>query len=692
MKPFAQEHLDKVLARWSTRDPELAQELRSRTAGLLADQDRVVALHAQWLRMSEATELVDQNGSATADGQRLLETVVNPTARPVAVIRNNRVTDTFVGPQSDVWRARIASAGSVLNGAIPSIGRIEVDNNPSFSWLGTGWVVDTDLIVTNRHIAREFARRGDTGFVFRTGLRGVSMGSSIDFLEEYDVASTQTVLVDAVVWIAGADEPDVAFLRLKRDSRTPSPPPLALSDEAKPDMFVATIGYPARDSRIPDQALVTRIFGDVYEKKRLAPGQLTAVNADEVEHDCSTLGGNSGSPVIDLSSGAVVGLHYSGIYGRTNFAVSSSRVRQLLQASQSTKSSAEAGLSKVPPAAMPTGSSVPAAAVSSMSVNNEYTSRFLIPLEVSVRVGGAPIATVSPSRSASEPLESSDALELAKRELQNHPDVLSIRYGYRFKNGWITNERVIVVEVRRKLTIPELRDAGKNIIRNQFLGLGVDVRTPDIGTQLERLGIGGEDLEGRFGPGAYVDPPDLSLERVNEKMSALFHVSPDQGFPNLEKFIGRVKRSMTATMYEWNADYITNAIVAAIRPGARTLMMVTQKKTAAGGTEAAIEDVAAQLKNKFSHEWASVGSGGLIAQAYHIKVASRDGEEFWLSSGNWKSSGQPDIDPVGDHTKSITPLRKNDRDWHVIIENKKLATLFQKNASNTTSERRNGFR
>ena len=37
-------------------------------------------------------------------------------------------------------------------------------------------------------------------------------------------------------------------------------------------------------------------------------------------------------------------------------------------------------------------------------------------------------------------------------------------------------------------------------------------------------------------------------------------------------------------------------------------------------------------------------AGKTFASAYHIKVAVRDRKSFWLSSGNWQSSNQPDID------------------------------------------------
>ena len=92
------------------------------------------------------------------------------------------------------------------------------------------------------------------------------------------------------------------------------------------------IGYPARDSRIPDQQLVENIFGDVYDKKRLAPGQIILSAAGDLEHDCSTLGGNSGSVVLDLASGQALGIHFAGRFLEANFAVPASVVAERLNA------------------------------------------------------------------------------------------------------------------------------------------------------------------------------------------------------------------------------------------------------------------------------------------------------------------------------------------------------------------------
>ena len=41
-------------------------------------------------------------------------------------------------------------------------------------------------MVTNRHVAEEFATRRGEGFTFKTGPTGAPMSSSVDFLEEID--------------------------------------------------------------------------------------------------------------------------------------------------------------------------------------------------------------------------------------------------------------------------------------------------------------------------------------------------------------------------------------------------------------------------------------------------------------------------------------------------------------------------
>src|ERR1044071_7321377 len=115
------------------------------------------------------------------------------------------------------------------------------------------------------------------------------------------------------------------------------------------------------------------------------------------------------------------------------------------------------------------------------------------------------------------------------------------------------------------------------MIPAQFAGVGVDVRTAALPEQLEHMGVNLAVLEAGPQPGRYREPPNLSLDPVKERMKAVFYVSPDSGLPHLRAFLGRVRRRLTATMYEWDPNHISDAIEEAMTPDGRTLKMVTQK-------------------------------------------------------------------------------------------------------------------
>ena len=667
----AHHYLEDRIAQYAARDPELHRELREK---VLAPPTPGAAASAAALEL----ELPAAVGESPIDrARRVAETIVRPTARPVMVIRDNRATIEFLGPDSQVWASRITEAQSILDAVIPAVGRVEVNNHPVFTWVGTGWLVAEDLIVTNRHVAREFGRRGTAGFTFRVGVNGGPMTARLDFLEEDQRASSLEYGVSDIVWIAPPSEADVAFMRLTRTVRDrPLPAVVPLAESIDRDDFIAAIGYPARDPRVPDQDLVRQIFGDVYEKKRLAPGQIIEVSDDELEHDCSTLGGNSGSVLVNLRTGRAVGLHFSGVFLEANFAVPASRIADLLQ--QVRRGEAPGRVPAVVTTS-PAGAA-PVTPVTTSAAANSLTLRWQIPVEISVRIGApdgsGTQSVVAPAGVATIPSGAPGDYDAALRSVEelarSVPGVISVRPGYRFKRGWITNERVIVVEVKEKLSLPELRASGVPALPPHVAGVGVDVRTAALPDQLEALGIDLETLEAPPHPGSYREPSHLRLTRVRERMKAVFHASPDSGFPNLRAFLGRVQHSLTATMFEWEPNHISDAIADVISGGGGSLKMVTQR----AGTAAAVEDMKARLGGRFDHVFASVGAGRLFPHAYHIKVASRDGKEFWLSSGNWKDSNQADIDPAGENSTSIQPLRQHNREWHVIIENATLAKLF----------------
>jgi len=114
---------------------------------------------------------------------------------------------------------------------------------------------------------------------------------------------------------------DLALLRIEPVDPAPSPfvPRATAADAGTP---VATIGYPAEDPRNP--YFVGLLFGASLGVKRVAPGEVTEARGSKLFHDCTTLGGNSGSPVLALDDGGLVGVHTDGFFLARNQAVTSS--------------------------------------------------------------------------------------------------------------------------------------------------------------------------------------------------------------------------------------------------------------------------------------------------------------------------------------------------------------------------------
>jgi len=259
-----------------------------------------------------------------------LESIVMRQQRPVLAIKENETQLKFVDQaDSAIWKQRLVAAKPFLDDAIRAVGRIDLQGS-RLDWVGTGWLVHDSILVTNRHVANEFAMRKGQGFSFRMGNDG-PVGASVDFLQE--IANPQSLVFKLIrpLHIEEEPGPDVSFFEVEvsaGDARLAKP--IALAGQAVTTENVATIGYPAYDSRIPEPDLMEHIFGNTYNKKRLAPGGVTRVEQTRVLHDCTTLGGNSGSVVVDLDSGNALGLHFSGSFLATNYAVRADVVRKLL--------------------------------------------------------------------------------------------------------------------------------------------------------------------------------------------------------------------------------------------------------------------------------------------------------------------------------------------------------------------------
>src|SRR6266851_1376749 len=277
-------------------DPELARELseiiKKRRPGWLRGSASAMNRLAGGYEGPRAAALEEAAPSFE------LETIVQRIGRPVLAITHGDTILAFRDAESAVWRTRLQEAAPRLHPLIGAIGRVEVSNFPmALPYVGTGWLVDSEVIVTNRHVALEFGDRGSKGFSFKLGFDRTSpIGADIDFLEEVGNEVRAQFTLSEILFIADDTGPDVAFLRVTRKQGDGLAVPVKLAQTLIPSQsLVATIGYPARGPRIPDQHLMEQVFGSVFDKKRLAPGFVTGIEGGALTHDCTTLGGNSGS-------------------------------------------------------------------------------------------------------------------------------------------------------------------------------------------------------------------------------------------------------------------------------------------------------------------------------------------------------------------------------------------------------------
>jgi endonuclease G len=143
---------------------------------------------------------------------------------------------------------QLSPKGSLLLHA--EIAQLRLSDHDTYEWCGTGWRVDDDLIVTNRHVDALFAQRQGSTFKYRLNQLGKQVRARIDFREEYCGPESEEYGVAEILWIADESDsaPDMAVLRAKTDPGLPEPLSI-IQRNAVTEQDIAVVGYPAKDSR-----------------------------------------------------------------------------------------------------------------------------------------------------------------------------------------------------------------------------------------------------------------------------------------------------------------------------------------------------------------------------------------------------------------------------------------------------------
>lgn len=264
---------------------------------------------------ADAVDRVERRQPVPPHLEDALEAIVLPKLRPVYDIHEDTFNDC-PSPWTELNNHR-----DKLSKAIRAIGRVDA-SGLDIPYAGTAFLVGKGVLLTNRHVAAIFTNGlGVKGLTFKFGIQPeIDLKQEIDSDDEVLLEIKETLLIHPY-W-------DAALLRVEGFPDDREPLQLAATPPAELQGRLATIvGYPARDPR-NDLDLQKKIFR-VFEKKRLQPGRTMAMKqctsfgntVEALAHDCSTLGGNSGSALIDVETGLVLGLHFSGEYLKANYSV-----------------------------------------------------------------------------------------------------------------------------------------------------------------------------------------------------------------------------------------------------------------------------------------------------------------------------------------------------------------------------------
>tara|TARA_B100000902_G_scaffold26951_1_gene32468 strand:- start:6474 stop:9572 length:3099 start_codon:yes stop_codon:yes gene_type:complete len=159
---------------------------------------------------------------------------------------------------------------------------------------------------------------------------------------------------------------------------------------------------------------------------------------------------------------------------------------------------------------------------------------------------------------------------------------------------------------------------------------------------------------------------DGGLVMPHEGMQATASFSPETGLEDLLGWIGDADNSLHIHVYEFLHPDLTHALISAIGRGVEVTLLL----------EEGILDGQSTVEDQRGHAKAVNDAGGtvlwmidptVISSPYayiHSKVAVKDSDSVWISSGNWKESSLPTVDESGN------------REWSLFLDSEQMAALI----------------
>lgn len=314
-------------------------QLYSHAKHLYEDGASEIQRHLNVLHIDELRRLM-MDGCWTKKDRVMLETVILGYGRPVCAIVAGKVH--FSINRSDYWFRKSEERMAEIARTASSVGRLEVRSRRRKSsaeelseiYIGTCFAISgteikslkkqqnsVGLVATCRHVAELVC---DNNGNIRDGLC-----VSVDFVEEMGRDLDEE---HRVIRVAHIDEDwDFALLEVEAKEGYPCGAELVNQEsevEFPCDVFL--VGYPSLDDRNDHTAIPDSLRTDLKLAsgvKRFAPGRglgrVAENGGDYVYSDYTSFGGNSGSPLCDLGTGKVIGIHFGGRLGGYNYAVPS---------------------------------------------------------------------------------------------------------------------------------------------------------------------------------------------------------------------------------------------------------------------------------------------------------------------------------------------------------------------------------
>jgi type II secretory pathway predicted ATPase ExeA len=264
---------------------------------------KALAIKTDYEKRARDAKIAADAEKAEINKELQITSTILSYARPAILIENGKLNTL-----PDEWRGKLEPRRVQIEKMLAGVGRLESVGEPDVPFI-TAFLIAPDVAVVASYAVEDSP--------------GATKKFLIDFREKPDTnkdAKFATTIIGEVVVKTRQTftrRPSLTLLRVEKRSASglQLPPPLVLAKEPnlREGQPIYVVGYPVYNSVVSSE-LINAVFKNIFDVKRLQPGYLLSLIPSELKftHDCFTLGGNAGSPVVNLETGQVIGVHLGG--------------------------------------------------------------------------------------------------------------------------------------------------------------------------------------------------------------------------------------------------------------------------------------------------------------------------------------------------------------------------------------------